>query len=340
MTSSNESILVFEYFTASGVKDKSIVCEAESLLFTLIGELKGYDLDVIINESYDVGIYDNVNFILINEDIFSWLEKNASKYSKAIFIAGENENNLYKLTRILEENNVEIYNSSSHACYITSNKYLTYECLKDKVNQPDTAEITIDSHWKEYVRAIYEDWNFKKLILKPSLGVDCDNILIVDDITQDLKDVFPSGSKVLVQEFITGVDVSVSLICNDNDITPVSLNKQYINLEEGKYIGGKIPFHCKYEKEIFRIAEKACELIEGLKGFVGVDLIIAEQDYDFKVYLLEINSRFTTPYVGLQSITNFNIAESIIENKKINVILDGEVEFKKNDDNLIIKGGL
>lgn len=340
MMSSNESILVFEYFTASGVKDKSIISEAESLLFTLIDELKGYNLDVVINESYDVGAYANVNFVLINEDIFSWLENNASKYKNAIFIAAENDNNLYNLTRILEENNVEIYNSSSHACHITSNKYLTYEYLKDKVNQPGTVEITIDSNWKEYIRTVYENWGFKKLILKPSFGVDCENILIVNDINHDLKDVFPPGSKVLVQEFITGVDVSVSLICNNEGITPISLNRQYIDLNEGKYIGGKIPFPCKYENEIFDVAKKACQLIKGLKGFVGVDLIITGEEYDFGVYLLEINSRFTTPYVGLQKITNFNIAESIIKNKKIKVILNGEVEFKKIDDNLIIKGGL
>jgi predicted ATP-grasp superfamily ATP-dependent carboligase len=59
---------------------------------------------------------------------------------------------------------------------------------------------------------------------------------------------------------------------------------------------------------------------------------------------LEINSRFTTPYVGLSKITNFNIAKSIVEVLNgeislddIDVSLDGEVEFKKSGDELEIR---
>ena len=340
MISSSESILIFEYFTASGVEDKSIVSEAEALLFTLLRELKDYALDVVVNKHFYIPEYDNVNLIQIDEDIISWLEKNASHFKKAVFVAGENNNNLYNITRILEENKVEIYSSSSRACQITSDKYQTYNVLKDKIPQPNTIELKIDSDWKEKVKDIYEKWESQKLILKPSMGVDCENIIIIEDISSDLADIFPLNSKILVQEFITGEDVSVSLICNDSGITPISLNKQYIELEKGKYIGGKIPFKSKYEKEAFAIAKNACELIEGLKGFVGVDLIITSEKYDNPVYLLEINSRFTTPYVGLEKIANFNITQSIIENNEIEAILDGEVEFKKIDDDLVIKGGL
>ncbi len=103
MTNSNESILVFEYFTASGEKDKCIISEAEALLFALIEDLKDYELDVVVNSSYAdiVSDYDNVNPILIDTDIISWLEDNASNFSRAIFIAAENNNNLYNITKIL-----------------------------------------------------------------------------------------------------------------------------------------------------------------------------------------------------------------------------------------------
>ena len=70
MTNSNESILVFEYFTASGEKDKCIISEAEALLFALIEDLKDYELDVVVNSSYAdiVSDYDNVNPILIDTE--------------------------------------------------------------------------------------------------------------------------------------------------------------------------------------------------------------------------------------------------------------------------------
>ena len=99
MSTTEDSILVFEYFTASGEKDKCIISEAEALLFALIDDLKDYNLDVVVNNSYEdiIQQYDNVNPILIDEDIISWLKDNAADFNKAIFIAAENNNNLYNL---------------------------------------------------------------------------------------------------------------------------------------------------------------------------------------------------------------------------------------------------
>ena len=46
MTNTNDdSILVFEYFTASGEKDKSIISEAEALIFDLVKDLKDYNIE-------------------------------------------------------------------------------------------------------------------------------------------------------------------------------------------------------------------------------------------------------------------------------------------------------
>ena len=96
MMSENDSILVFEYFTASGEKDKCIISEAEELIFALLDDLKEYNVDLVINESYENAVkeYANVNPILIDENIIDWLENNASDFDNAIFIAAENNNNL------------------------------------------------------------------------------------------------------------------------------------------------------------------------------------------------------------------------------------------------------
>ena len=105
MTKENESILVFEYFTASGEKDKCIISEAEALIFSLLEDLKEFDVNLLINESYKdiIKNYENVNPILINQDVVSWLSENVNQFSRAIFIAAENNNNLYNITKILEE---------------------------------------------------------------------------------------------------------------------------------------------------------------------------------------------------------------------------------------------
>ena len=182
------------------------------------------------------------------------------------------------------------------------------------------------------------------------MGVDCEDIVVLDDIddlTLDLDKIFVPGSRVIVQEFIEGTDVSVSIISDGTTAIPISLNEQYVELknDKGTYLGGKLPIESKYKDEAFEIAKKAVEAIDGLKGFVGVDLIINADEKDvYSVYLLEINSRFTTPYVGLKEIANFNIGKTIVDliDGEINISdidmsLDGEIEFKKSGDNLEIR---
>ena len=360
MTKENDSILVFEYFTASGEKDKCIISEAEALIFALLDDLKDFKKDVVINKSYEnvINGFDNVNPILIEGDVVDWLADNAGQFSKAIFISAENNNNLYNITKILEENDVKIYTSSAEACFKSSDKSESYEALYDVVPQPRTFRFKIDpkGYWKRAIENLYEKWQAEdpltklKIIIKPLIGVDCEDIVVIediDDLTLDLDKIFVPGSRVIVQEFIEGTDVSVSLISDGKTAIPISLNEQFVELKDdkGTYIGGKVPFKNKYKDEAFEIAKKAVEAIDGLKGFVGVDLIINADEKDvYSIYLLEINSRFTTPYVGLKQIANFNIGKTIVDLidgdiniEDIDMSLEGEVEFKKSGDDLEIR---
>ena len=360
MTKENDSILVFEYFTASGEKDKCIISEAEALIFALLDDLKDFNVDLVINKSYEnvVKDYSNVNPILIDCDIVDWLADNAADFNKAIFIAAENNNNLYNITRILEENNVRTYTSSAEACFKTSDKYETYEALPIQIPQPRSFRFKIDpkGYWKRAIENLHEKWQAEdpltplKLIIKPLVGVDCENIVIIEkieDLTLDLDKIFVPGSRVLVQEYIEGIDVSVSLISDGKKAIPISFNQQFIELrdDKGTYLGGKLPFDNKYKDEAIEIAVKAVETMDGLRGFVGVDLIINSDEQDiYSVYLLEINSRFTTPYVGLKQIANINIGKTIVDLldgnigiDDIDISLDGEVEFKKSGDSLEIR---
>ena len=52
MSINDDSILLFEYFTASGEKDKCIISEAEALIFSLLDDLKDYNVTVVLNEYY------------------------------------------------------------------------------------------------------------------------------------------------------------------------------------------------------------------------------------------------------------------------------------------------
>ena len=93
----DDSILVFEYFTASGVEDLSIVSEAVELIRSLVSDLKDEDIYVLLAKQFE-NIFDDFDFdvktMVIEESLEDWLEREAYIFDRAMFIAAENDNNL------------------------------------------------------------------------------------------------------------------------------------------------------------------------------------------------------------------------------------------------------
>ena len=248
-----------------------------------------------------------------------------------------------KITKILVDNNVKLYCSNSNSVKISSNKFTTYNLLKNIVKQPKTYKIKINEDSLEKTESIFKNLN-SKLIIKPINGVDCEKIKIInkkEDINK-IRD-YELGTEIIIQEFIEGESCSVSLISDGNTAIPLSLNKQNIILNNDKnlYNGGMLPYNHKLKEEAFKISKKAIENIKGIKGFIGVDLILNDE-----VTFIEINSRFTTPYIGLKEIININIGDTILKlldnkiqiNDLNNYEINGEIEFiKENNDSKLIK---
>ena len=360
----DDSILVFEYYTASGLDELCISSEAESLILALVEDLKEEDVYLLLNEKYQYVTKDldnNINIILLNDDFDfeDFLLEEASKFKRSIFIASEEDDALYGITRFLEDSNIKIYNSNAQACKVCSDKFEMFHALKSHITQPFTFKITLDSdiYWKKpilfnlkannmkesdfeygYSDELFDSLNIeKKYIAKPVNGVDCENIKIIkskDDV-DDLENIFDDGSEILIQEYIEGEVLSVSLISDGDNAIALSLNKQFVNITDDfqQYLGGQLPYRHPAKDKIFDEAVKVVRSIEGIKGFVGVDLILVENDGDYEVYIIEINSRFTTPYVGLREVLNINIAKTILD------LIDGKISID-DIDHLSFKNGV
>ena len=63
------------------------------------------------------------------------------------------------------------------------------------------------------------------------------------------------------------------------------------------------------KQKAFDAAEKAVGLFSGLRGYVGVDLILGQKE----VFVLEVNPRLTTSYVGLREVAGFNVGQAMVE---------------------------
>ncbi len=298
-------------------------------------------------------------------ELEKWLEAHISDFDACIFVAAEENLELYKLTKILENNGVTVLGSDSQAVLECSDKLKTYESLQnlnDNLPLINTYKIDFNQFNKESngnalngnaPDFVHKDFskdfidkysplfsNSHKMIIKPADGVACQGVKLLnsfEDFKEELNSVKTSLSHVILQDFIEGQPCSVSLISNGSKAIPISLNLQKIKFDElgFEYGGGEVPWDHPLKHEAMQVAKKAVESIEGLKGYVGVDLILSD-----KVYLLEINSRLTTPYVALRHLTDFNMGLAVIN--AINgylpeeFSLSGCAEFQKGTQKLDI----
>ncbi|MGZ7108273.1 MAG: ATP-grasp domain-containing protein [Methanobacterium sp.] len=326
-------ILILEYASASGINDPSICTEGYAMLEGLIDDFKSRNADYLL--SYKVNFNSkNCNCIRIQEDLMDWLDNNIQDYEKCILIAPEEDLILFKLTELMEKKNVHVIGSSSKAVSVCSDKFEMYKTLKDHVNIIKTEKIYFND-----IDGYKPSINCKKVI-KPADGVSCSGVRIVESF-KELKiaaeSMHSSLPYFLVQEFVEGTPASVSMLSDGKEAIPLSLNLQHIRLEVNKisYNGGEVPFEHELSEDAQKIAKKAVESINGLKGYVGVDIILGDE-----VHLVEINPRLTTPYVALKNILNFNLGEAIFDSvygvfpSKIN--FNGKISFYKKDNNLKI----
>ena len=48
--------------------------------------------------------------------------------------------------------------------------------------------------------------------------------------------------------------------------------------------------------------------LPGLRGYIGIDFVLTEG----KPFVVDVNPRLTTSFVGLRGVAGFNVAEAIV----------------------------
>lgn len=148
------------------------------------------------------------------------------------------------------------------------------------------------------------------VVVKPRFGAGCEDTFLCrgpDDLDQ-----LPGHKDYIVQPFIAGVDASCSLIVHGSTITPLPAGEQRIQGDmKMSYRGGNIPIEANLAGRAARLAQDAAAWIPGLRGFVGVDVILGNHADDDRV--IEINPRLTLSYAALSRLCATNLAAAIVD---------------------------
>jgi predicted ATP-grasp superfamily ATP-dependent carboligase len=120
--------------------------------------------------------------------------------------------------------------------------------------------------------------------------------------------------RAILQPWIAGRALSVGCLCDDSgnvEIFPVA--DQHLSGNQFQYQGGRIPadIPTRSVAAIERLVRSACETIAGLRGYIGIDLLLPDADPTAPL-IVEINPRLTTSYVGYRQLCDGNIAARLL----------------------------
>lgn len=261
---------------------------------------------------------DNLVTIASKEEAETTMEK-VSDHADAFYVIAPEQNQiLQSMVNWVERKGLLSLNCLSSGIEKASNKASLYErAEKTGLNTPKTRLFSLLEKTDKITSAINDEIGFP-VIVKPVSGSGCGGLSLVkhpSEIEAAIGKVKRDGASecFMVQKLLDGVAASVTLFSSGGKAVPVSLNQQDVILgppeSASNYTGGVVPLDNPLRYEAFASAKQLVESYGDLKGYVGVDLVLTEN----AAFVVDINPRLTTSYVGLRKVARFNLAEALLD---------------------------
>ena len=320
-------LLIYEYSSGGGFAEKpippSILSEGFGMLRTITEDAKvaGHKVTNILDSRIA-----HFNPPLENEKILlvdSWretenaIQEAAEKTDAAYVIAPETDDILKMLVEKIEKGKTMSLNSNSKAIAKVSNKTrLQKQAKKIGLSTPETLTFSTTDNQENIIQEVEKKIGFPA-VFKPVNNVGCGELSCVNNKAQGAIAITKIANQLnrrfITQELVQGQPVSVTIISDGTNAVPISLNRQNISLrtpkQDSTYNGGTTPFDHPQNDKAFATAKRIVESIEGLRGYVGVDLILTKNE----PIVIEVNPRLTTSYIGIRKILNINLAQTLID---------------------------
>jgi len=308
--------LCAEALPASLVKEGALMRDA--LLADLI-ELDGYEIvtthdarlaaSPLVKSSLQVdsSFEDSFKRMLTQVDLV-WL------------IAPESNGTLLKLSEMCYESDVIYLGCEFDSTLIGTSKSLAYEALDEAkiFTIPTIAGDDFVQDTDFTVAKSLQALSHSRWVAKPEDGAGCDGIKVFDDL-QKLMTWLKQGDRYLnyiIQPYQQGIAASLSMLCRAGKGWLLSCNKQHISLNSDMFnlTGITVNGMQAYWQRFETLARKIAKMLPDAAGYIGVDVIVdVESD---KIYVVEINPRLTSSYVGLREAIGHNPVKIILESIK------------------------
>ncbi len=149
-------------------------------------------------------------------------------------------------------------------------------------------------------------------VLKPVDGAGSQHTLLVSS-PQDEPPPYPWPRR--LERYCPGIATSLAMLCGPTHRVPLPACRQHLSADgRFSYSGGSLMHETELAQRAKLLADQTLEALPPALGYVGVDMVLGKAGDGSEDFVIEVNPRLTTSYVGLRAATEDNLALSLLEN--------------------------
>jgi predicted ATP-grasp superfamily ATP-dependent carboligase len=226
-------------------------------------------------------------------------------------VAPETGRCLERLAATVEKKGKQLLGPGAAAIRRASDKARLPALLaRHDIAHPTTCVLGPVADWRSEAASAARFLGFP-IVVKPARGAGCEGVSLArnaEELGLALQSARCAAGRgpLVMQRYVKGAAASVSLLADGRRAVPLTVNGQTVRrASRFSYRGGTTPLDHALAGRALDIARRTCEALHGLRGYVGVDLVLTRSE----PVVIEVNPRLTTAYLGVRAAIRGNIAE-------------------------------
>ena len=312
-------IFVYEHITGGGLIASragdevgdltSLRTEAKAMLSAVIADLRaaeGLEPTWLLDAEFAAEWPEFVDVVVASEaERDAAFDRFVAAADLTLLIAPETDGILAGLARRVEELGGRLASPSSAFIDWAADKQLVADTLRDAgINAPHGIRLGPDDRWPKHFLA--------PAVLKPIDGCGSTDLRRLSETRQDARGESPRTWR--LERFVPGRPASIALLRGPAGIFPLPACSQRLT-EDGRftYLGGSLPLAADLDARARKLALTAAVAMPEWTGYIGLDLVLGAADDGSEDFVIDVNPRLTTSYVGISALAHANLARAMID---------------------------
>ncbi|MDX1962334.1 MAG: ATP-grasp domain-containing protein [Pirellulales bacterium] len=272
-----------------------------------------------------LGLCERVRLRAINlrDSIDDFLSQAAKDCDAVGILAPETDGLLEHRSRIIEEAGGRLLGPDSAWVRLAADKHQLCEFLR-AADVPVPIGGIVPKSEEQFLEQLYQSQAvWPAIVVKPRAGAGGWGVRILTG-EREMRDWHreTATGKMLDawrwERYVPGMPASIAAIGMGSSATgqkhyqlcpPGEQMLIYGSRKDISYVGGRIPLGDELARRMCELARRALDCLPPFRGYVGLDLVLANSAAGFEDVVIEINPRWTTSYVGLRKLARTNLAE-------------------------------